>query len=273
MLTKETAAVCPLLIALDMAATGVRSRRLTSDVAAIAVAAGAYGLSRVLFGSPGMGDPLSPYVVQRSLFNTFGGYGVPWHALIVASHAWLPLVYGLLILAIAAGFCIGPWNRAVTRRVAAGAGWVVVSVLPAFTFLFIAPDLQQSRYLYLGTAGWALTLVVASSGGARRAHAVAGAALAALIAFGLAGSRLHQRYWRAAADMRDAVEHAAASNASLRTCGAVDLRNLPDSVAGAYVFRNGVEEAFARDVGISVRGAGAGCAFRWDGERFVDARR
>jgi hypothetical protein len=47
------------------------------------------------------------------------------------------------------------------------------------------------------------------------------------------------------------------------------LSNLPDSVRGAYVFRNGASEAFARDLRLNAvpGNAGGPCSFRWSGTR------
>jgi hypothetical protein len=53
-------------------------------------------------------------------------------------------------------------------------------------------------------------------------------------------------------------------------CPTVILSNLPDSVGGAYVFRNGGVEAFARDLHLhAVLGddPGGRCAFRWSDAR------
>jgi hypothetical protein len=152
LLSKETAAVCPLLIGADAAAIGTRSKRLLRDAVAIAAVVGLYGLARIIW-SPGVGDALTRYVAQRALFQAFGGYAVPWHAGVAAQYPWMPLAYGLILVALFAWFFVERASNAATRRALAGAAWIVVTILPVFTFLFIAPDLQQSRYLYLGTVG------------------------------------------------------------------------------------------------------------------------
>jgi hypothetical protein len=114
-------------------------------------------------------------------------------------------------------------------------------------------------------------LVTVASNGARTArNGLAAVALVVLVAMSIVGVRLHQRYWLAAADLRERVEQAAAANVTLRACPTVELRSLPDSVSGAYVFRNGAAEAFSRDLGIRVGSAGATCAFSWAGGQFVD---
>jgi hypothetical protein len=85
--------------------------------------------------------------------------------------------------------------------------------------------------------------------------------------------RLHLGPWRAAAETRDRVERAALANRDLMACRSVHLTDLPDTEAGAFVFRNGATEAFARDLQIeaSVDDEGGPCSFRWTGEQFIGA--
>ncbi len=56
----------------------------------------------------------------------------------------------------------------------------------------------------------------------------------------------------------------------MERCEAVVVGNLPDSVDGAYVFRNGGAEAFARDLQLDVTLAeerAGPCSFRWNDAR------
>lgn len=59
------------------------------------------------------------------------------------------------------------------------------------------------------------------------------------------------------------------------TCAAYAFEDLPDSVEGAYVFRNGFSEALQmRTARARVAAAGdvePGCRLRWNGEAFVPA--
>jgi hypothetical protein len=70
------------------------------------------------------------------------------------------------------------------------------------------------------------------------------AAAVALCLLWVAGTRINGVPWTQAAARRDAVLVAVAQ---LRAggCTAVWIRNVPDSVRGAYVFRNGLPEAIA----------------------------
>jgi hypothetical protein len=61
-------------------------------------------------------------------------------------------------------------------------------------------------------------------------------------------------------------------DANISRCSTITLIQLPDSVRAAYVFRNGVHEAFLkdlhRDVVVADRAAGP-CAFTWSDTRCV----
>jgi hypothetical protein len=83
---------------------------------------------------------------------------------------------------------------------------------------------------------------------------------------------MHLQPWQQAGQLRDRVLHAAAANERLRSCSDVAIADAPDNVRGAYVFRNGLAEAFSSRLGITVVGSpsNARCAFRWTaGETFV----
>jgi hypothetical protein len=74
--------------------------------------------------------------------------------------------------------------------------------------------------------------------------------------------------------LRDQVE-ASVRSAGLDSCLTVVVTNLPDSVDGACVFRNGAAEAFARDPRLhaTVAESGAGpCSFRWNEARLSFVR-
>jgi hypothetical protein len=92
-----------------------------------------------------------------------------------------------------------------------------------------------------------------------------------VVFLGSVAARMHLRPWTDAASLRDAVLHAAAANGRLRQSGDPVLADLPDSVSGAYVFRNGAREAFASGVGLRITAVTSvttgPCSFRWDEAR------
>jgi hypothetical protein len=107
--------------------------------------------------------------------------------------------------------------------------------------------------------------------------ALAWAALVALAVVGSAGVRWHQRPWSEAAALRDRVLAAVKDAAATSQCSAaeIDVTELPDAVAGAYVFRNGFRDA-VKDLLPSLQpsearptGALSRCRFRWTDQGLV----
>jgi hypothetical protein len=269
LLTKETGAVAPALVALDVWTRDARSRRLFIDLVIAAAVVTMVSLAR-LTSAFGLTVPaVTRYVIQRAVFGSVGGLAVPWHIDVIRATPWLPFTSGLLVTGLFLAFFLQARRSPETRTAIAGAAWLLIAVAPVGTIFFISPDLQASRYLYLPAVGWA-TLVGAvatrTPGPGHRAARAVLACAAGLVVLGVVGTRLHLQPWRDAAALRDDVERAARSDAAMRACGTVTLGGLPDSVRGAYVFRNGAPEAFLRDLGLraAVSDDPGPCAFRWD---------
>jgi hypothetical protein len=201
---------------------------------------------------------------------------VPWHQELAHRSLYLPIAGVVVVVALLIAFFVGSGTRGQVKRVAAAAFWVLLPVAPIWAFFFVASDLQGARYLYLPAMGWAALLVALTadqpnSGVWRRVQVTLTASLIVTGAYGVAR---HLGPWAEAADLRDAVENAALA-AGMNQCPAVALSNLPDSVKGAYVFRNGAPEAFAHDLHIAATldsQAGA-CSFEWNVERRTFVRR
>jgi hypothetical protein len=155
-----------------------------------------------------------------------------------------------------------------------------------YQFFFVSPTLQGSRYLYLSACAW--MLLVASTVSAlaalpprwpAQAAWIAVAAVAAVFAIGV---RWHAQPWNAAAGLRDRVLDETRRVQTDQHCDAreIDVRDLPDSVEGAYVFRNGFPEALAMmppgavpSLAPGAPDARARCQFRWtDAGLVADAR-
>jgi hypothetical protein len=263
LLCKETAAVIPALIGLDMWVSKRWPRSLIWDGSALAVSFGCIGAARLWFASDAVRQPVTKYVLQRWLFGTIGGLTVPWHSEIVGAWPWVPVTGAILAIGVATVFFVTRSAVATTRVAVAALGWLLLGTLPALTFFFIAPDLQQSRYLYLPAVGYMLLLVTMASRG--RASDVRGLGVVALlVVLGVFGVRQHQTYWQRAAAARDAVLNAARTDRTLRACPTTSIRGLPDTVAGAYVFRNGAELAFAAEGVVLSASAPPSCTFSWD---------
>jgi hypothetical protein len=272
LLCKETAVVIPGLVTLDAWIRRAASRRLAIVVGAVSVVFAAYGVVRVLYSSPMVRTPLSLFMLQRYVFSVVGSLASPWHVEVVRSHPYVPVAYAGILLLVATSFFLRPSTSQSVRMAGVAAGWMFLGALPTFTFLVIASDLQGARFLYLPAVGWAILLAAAVDSGGNAWRALPNTAAAAiLLALAVFGVERHVRPWQRAAAERTRVERAALSNVELTRCPRITVEGLPDSAAGAYVFRNGADIAFARDIGVAaVSGPVAGpCAFHWDGVAFV----
>ena len=88
-------------------------------------------------------------------------------------------------------------------------------------------------------------------------------ALSVLLGVSTTATALHLRPWVRAAHVRDAILTAAGNSTAMHQCHDVSIVGLPDSEAGAYVFRNGVSEAFGL-AGVQVRATvRSDCKFEW----------
>jgi hypothetical protein len=184
----------------------------------------------------------SSYKLKELLVRPFGTLAVPFRGAQLAEWPWLGvlLVGGLALLLLRAAWL---W-RGDRRRIliaCALALWVLVSIAPVYSMFDVSGTLQGSRYVYLATAGWSILLAALLMPD----RSPIGVALVALVCvIGAAGVRLNLAPWTRAAHMRDEVL-AAVEQARADGCTAVWIRNVPDSVQGAYVFRNGLPEAIA----------------------------
>lgn len=271
--TKETAVAMPLLLALLVPIASPARRRVRwSSVTACAVVVGAYGLWRVATGIPGLTTvPPEGYQLKELLSRPFGLLGFGLHREVIAA---VPVLAFALALLWPVVFLQSARHWAAQPRrfhmLAVAAVWVLCAVIPVFTMFYISPELEGSRYIYLGSSLWFVALVAAVGNDSSSAPGYRGlAASAVLIAVSAAVLLVHQQPWRRAAEVRDRVLAAVAALPA--ECAMDDVTGLPDHVAGAYVFRNGFPEAAAtaRPSG----GAGAEqCGLRWDDARFVTSR-
>jgi hypothetical protein len=268
---KETAAALPLLLITLLPIVSASTRRNVIRVAAAtAVVVLIYLALRSLAGlSLPVEEFPSGYQLKEMLSRPFGAMGLNLHADAAALIPVLPLVIAVewpIVLAwIAASW---PRDMRSFHLVLSAAAWLLVSVLPLLTLFFVGADLQQSRYLYLGSTMWSLGMVAAVARLAGRERGSI-AALALLLLVVLNGGLviMQQQRWIEAAAVRDQVVRAFVEQAV--TCDPRKVTGLPDQVAGAYVFRNGFGEAIER---VLPGRQWAACEAHWDGTRFVVPR-
>jgi hypothetical protein len=264
--TKETAVIVPGLLAITAYLSPYAGlKRAAPPIVASSALVGLYFAIRVAAGfeaAPPSGE-LTGYTAKELLSRPFGGLGLPFHVEVLSAHPWIPYALAVcwpsLFLASASG-----WHQRERdgRTMLGLAAWIIVSVAPLATMLYVADDLQGARYLYIGTVAWSVmvALLLRAIQPGLRIVAIA----PVLVVFGLA-TRAHQSTWTAAAVERDRVLEAY-RNSGLH-CSPSEIRGLPDHFHGAYVFRNGFADAIAPVTPIAT--GNRRCVLVWDGTRFV----
>jgi hypothetical protein len=221
---------------------------------------GSYLVLRVIAGFQSAPTAVfSGYALKEMLSRPFGLLGLPFHSRVLSTVPWLAVVLALLWPAMFVGSVARRWATSDDGRLLFGLSlWVLVTVAPLASMLFIGDDLQGSRYLYAGSAAWALMIVTLL----RWLPSRAGMALAGVLclSFGYA-TRVHLGPWMEAAAERDRV--LVGYQQAQLGCRPVRVDGLPDQVEGAYVFRNGFAEAVAKPPV-----SGEPCVIEWSGGTF-----
>jgi hypothetical protein len=157
------------------------------------------------------------------------------------------------------------------RYVVPALSWPVLAAAPAFGYLFIGPDLEGSRYVYLPMAGWVILLVITTQSIVTLRRwllpivgfcAIAGAALM------VAQTRSLLENWSAAAVHRDALLVQAVGVADVHACQTAHFSGAPKQYNGAQLFRNGLDQAVMAARSNEAGRTQARCEFTWDGRQF-----
>jgi len=237
LLSKETAVVAPVLLWL------FNPRRWRVALYGLGIVAG-YAAWRVLALPPAAGYASAPslYKLKELLVRPFAALTVPLRTSVVTAWPWLgtALVCGLLLLLLRAAWSWRGHRPEVFRAVVLALS-VLVSIAPVYSLFDVSPSLQGARYLYLPAAAWSVFMASLVMPTRSRLNVLLAGLL--LIA-SAAGLRVNLRPWNAAARARDHLV-AQVVRARQSGCTTVWVRNVPDSVDGAYVFRNGLQDAVA----------------------------
>jgi hypothetical protein len=279
--TKETAIAIP---AIALAAYG-RSSRLRDGRAWLI---GGAGMVALLFAvwritTPTEFDfvrPPSRYLFQKMLSMSAGALAVPWKRMVLDDFAIAAFLWSAAITALFTLYFIrGATNRIAAATVAKFGAWIGCAVAPVYTWFFISPEMEGGRYLYLATPAWSMLLISCIADRMPRLNSRRATATAAVVG-GLAvgalvfGVRSSVAAWTKASQMRDGVLAAAQSALVTSKCDSVAFIGLPESIDGAYVFRNGFREALeyhriARSDRpmVSAADADPSCRYVWDLQR------
>jgi hypothetical protein len=273
LLSKEVAVVAP---AIGVLLKGALSRRWFPASIGVAGPAAFVAVRMWLLPPPDsfFVEP-SRYVIKELVSRVFGGILLPWTARELEQDglrhvlAWFPWL--TVVALVIAALWSRPWDRRLVYLAGASAAMVVLSVLPVYSYLFVGPDLENSRYLYFGTAAMAVLIatVAAALTDALPSRLFIGAFTVTLLV-AVTGVQSHQRSWIAAGAMRDRVLASARNTLGATSCESIEVTNLPDLEQGAYVFRNGFEQALrAHRIRTPSILPAAGCSYRWTPAGFV----
>jgi len=267
-LSKETAAVGPILVLLDAWMRGALRSKVSREMLVVAGLICVFGVARLIDVSAPDVPTVTKYVVQRALFTAFGSLAVPFHTDVMQRLPYAPIFTVSILLAIMTRFWLSRGERSDLRTVTGAALWIVLAVALAGPILWVPGDLQASRYLYLAAPGWAGLILAASTCGPFRRSLVViptYVGIAVLVFVNVYATRIHVGPWLDAAAVRDTVDRSASANVTLLACSSVSLSDVPDSIRGAYIFRNGIAEALEAKLDIVVTDAAPHeCSFRWD---------
>ena len=247
--TKETGVIGgPLALAAYWMRWGFRGRPGYIVAGLLSAVAVAYAVMRQLLGrlDPRAVPTADPDAIERLVTQSAGALFVPLHStLLQAAPLAAVLVPAALILIVVSW--ASRWEREPgdARLALFAAGTIVLATAPTITPFAVLGDLQGSRYLYVPMTVWTIALAAALLGrprpGAWRATRVVVAVV--MVAGAAVAVRAHLEPWREARRVRDRALLQLSELPPL--CARVHARGVPDNVAGAFVFRNGLTEAAA----------------------------
>ena len=273
LLTKETAVAIPVLLAVLRAPSWRRDAisRVERWLALFAIGLIAFYLFyRLRLHLPISAAPgLNRYVLKEHLSRVFGGLSIPFTAFRVHRHPAIAIWSA--VAALSTAVVVATENPA--KPVALQALlWCLIASLPAFGTLFVGPELQGSRFLYLSCVGWALFLGAGFTSIAnRRGRGAFALLLAVLCVCACAQQQERLSAWRRASVVRDVILDDAVRLASAGGCSQITVQSLPGDLDGAQLFTNGFAQAYD-GVRPAISG-GTSCTFAWDGDHLQALRR
>jgi hypothetical protein len=211
----------------------------------------------------------SRYLAKELLARSLGTLGLPWSRSVLESQPAIGYVWSVGFVIVAAAYAWRTTHHVQPSVIAKCLAAVVIGVIPVYSLFFITPDLGNARYVYLSTVFWVIVLAglldARDEDWSRLSRPLV---VGAAIVLGAIGVQWHVAGWREAAELRERVLTAAQSLVEQAPCPMLSLAGAPDSVEGAYVFRNGLGEATARRTSIDLTNDPADCVFEWDGTSF-----
>ena len=245
--SKETAVVLPLLAAV-MLFDRTRWRHLWKPLGLAALACIAFAGWRLFAAAEATGAlrVAGRYGAKELLTRPFATLVLPWTTTeLQGAPLAVALGVGTFVAALALVAVRGRAGVPSSGLIPRSAAWIVIAVLPVAGMFYVDQHLEGSRYLYLPLVGFAIGL---GALGTALPPRVAGCLAVALVLVYANGVRNHIVPWRDAASARDATMNELRQRLA-GTAGTVTVSEIPDSPGGAFVFRNGIREAVARELG------------------------
>jgi len=255
--SKETGVIAgPLVLLLYWTRWGRISRRIAGLASALLLLAGSYTLARELTGW--LDHRLVPRPdlagIGRLVAGAVRAFLVPLHRDVIQSHPALAVATTIVLTGLLIAWAFRwrhvPHGPRLAVLVVVG---TLLCIAPAIRLFGIFPDLQGTRYVYLAGAWWSIGFASALLDGwtvpgrgpdkSRAPLFLAGTVAVLVIAGAAAATRAHLAPWTAARAARDRVLLQLISIPP--TCRQAAATGVPDNVSGAYVFRNGLNEALA----------------------------
>jgi hypothetical protein len=274
--TKETA-ICFPILALICRMTVARARQLrewtafgglTAIAAIYVVLRASAGIRSEFFSEP------SRFLFKHIAVTAFGSLAVPWRSPSSPAASWLAFLTTVSLTALMTA-ALAIWRRddvSFVRGVRLTL-WIILAVAPVYTYFYVNTQLEGARYLYLAECGWAplvVDLVWIVTDAAPGRAITRGLIVCAAIVVSAATLHRELSVWVRAADLRDRVLADARLSLEGAGCRGAEFTAVPDSVDGAYVFRNGFREAL--DLPRDAEAPPDRCRFEWRGNGFVPAR-
>lgn len=247
--SKETGVIAgPLVLLLYWTRWGQMNRGIAGLAAAQLLLAGSYTLVRELTGWLDHRLMPRPDVagIGRMVSGAVRAFLLPLHRDIIQAHPVLATATAVVLAGLLLVWAFR-WRSVPDgpRLAVLAVGGTLLCIGPAIRLFGITPDLQGTRYVYLAGAWWSIAFASALlEGWTTPARRIAAEVMAAILVTGAAmATRAHLEPWTAARAARDRVLLQLISIPP--TCRQAAATGVPDNVSGAYVFRNGLNEALA----------------------------
>jgi hypothetical protein len=277
---KETAVVIPVLagVVAWAAPPGLKRGTARWTLAVMMLVAILYAVYRLSFHIPSTyGQGVGRYFAKQLIVGPFATLAEPWSSRWMEAHPFASLARALVIVGLlVAGFLSWRRGEAAFRCAAALAAWVLLGVLPVFSLFYVSPTLEGSRYVYLPASAFAMLLALLMGALVRTTLRTLAPALIGVLFLVFAVPSVmalvaENARWNDAGRLRDAILGQVVENGDLASCRSFTVAALADSVDGAYVFRNGLDQALAaRRAGESTgRAPTERCLLTWVGGRAV----